>query len=185
MTLTARAHTIIQVCVTLLMALTFTVGLTSVGRADDELTTIYIVRHAEKEKLKRGEKDPPGPGLTDAGRKRAETLAVMMKDAGVKAIYINNYLRTQQTAEPTARETGAKVSEIKDAAETIRAIRKEDAIHTFLIVGRSNTVDDLGSELGVTIPTLNETQYDRMFIVRMRGDKVELETSRYGEKSPD
>lgn len=185
MTITARVNGLIQVCLALVIALTFAMALPAKSVAEDEVTTIYIVRHAEKDKLNPGEKEPPGPGLTDAGRKRAETLAAIMKDVGVKAIYVNDYLRTQKTAEPTERDTGAPVFQIKDPAETVKHVLKSHRGQTVLIVGRTTTVDDLGRALKVRIPTLRETQYDQMFIVRWTAGKSDLETRKYGEKSPD
>jgi len=43
-------------------------------------STIFIVRHAEKT----GGDDPE---LSEAGRARAESLATVLKDAGITAIY--------------------------------------------------------------------------------------------------
>jgi phosphohistidine phosphatase SixA len=185
MTITARAKGLIQVCLTFAIAVSFAMALPVPSLAEDEVTTIYIVRHAEKDKLKPGEKEPPGPGLTDAGRKRAETLASIMKDAGVKAIYVNDYLRTQKTAEATKRDTGADLFQIKDPVETVKHALEHYRGQTVLIVGRTTTVDDLGHALNVSIPTLRETQYDRMFIVRWKESESDLETREYGERSPD
>ena len=43
------------------------------------------------------------PDLSDAGRARAESLANVLKDAGITAIYATELKRTQQTAAPLAR----------------------------------------------------------------------------------
>lgn len=185
MKITAYAHAFVQACLTLVVALIFVMAIAATGFADEEVTTIYIVRHAEKGKLKSGEKDPPGPDLTDAGRKRADTLAALMNDADVKAIYVNDYLRTQKTAEQTAIKTGAPVFQINDPAETVKDALKNYHGKTILIVGRTVTVDNLGVALKVEIPTLEDKQYDQMFIVRWTASKSELEADTYGEKSPD
>ena len=59
---------------------------------------IFIVRHAEK--VASTGRDPD---LSDAGRARAESLAKMLKDAGITSIYVTDLKRTQQTAEPLAK----------------------------------------------------------------------------------
>src|SRR5205823_9140645 len=61
-------------------------------------STIFIVRHAEK-----AASGGDNPDLSEAGRARAETLASMLKDAGVSAIYVTEFKRTQQTAAPLAK----------------------------------------------------------------------------------
>ena len=59
-------------------------------------STIFFVRHAEKAQ---GE----DPDLTEAGRARAESLASLLKDTGISAIYTSEVKRTQQTAAPLAK----------------------------------------------------------------------------------
>src|SRR5205085_354526 len=61
-------------------------------------STIFIVRHAEK--AQGGGDDPV---LSEAGQARAESLANLLKDAGISAIYTSEVKRTQQTAAPLAR----------------------------------------------------------------------------------
>src|SRR5262245_27425846 len=61
---------------------------------------IFIVRHAERaDGDMRNEKDPP---LSTAGEARAEKLATMLADADIKAIYVSEFRRTQDTARPLA-----------------------------------------------------------------------------------
>ena len=59
-------------------------------------STIFLVRHAEK-------KTGDDPDLTKAGHARAESLAKMLKDADITAIYTSEVKRTQQTAAPLAK----------------------------------------------------------------------------------
>src|SRR5258708_35799448 len=57
------------------------------------LTTVIVVRHAEK----KIEPDNPDPDLTPTGEARAAELARMFGDAGVNAIFATLYKRTKQT----------------------------------------------------------------------------------------
>src|SRR3954454_24752637 len=76
----------------------FAVSLLS-SRAEAQ-KVIYIVRHAEKETTGT---DPP---LSLTGKKRADALAELLKNANIKAIYTCDALRTQQTAKPLATASG-------------------------------------------------------------------------------
>src|SRR5215813_10050359 len=61
-------------------------------------TTVIIVRHAEKAATPVD--DPP---LSAAGETRAKALWDVVKDAGVDAIITTQFVRTKETAEPTAK----------------------------------------------------------------------------------
>jgi len=62
---------------------------------------VVVVRHAEK-----AANDPKDPDLSPTGQARAETLARMLKDAGVTAIFTSEFKRTQETAAPTSKSIG-------------------------------------------------------------------------------
>ena len=57
---------------------------------------VVIVRHAEK-----AANDPKDPDLSEAGRERAQTLARILKDGHITAIFTTEFKRTQETAAPT------------------------------------------------------------------------------------
>lgn len=58
---------------------------------------VVIVRHAEK--ATNGGSDPD---LSPAGRARGDTLAGILKDAGITAIFTSEFKRTKETAAATA-----------------------------------------------------------------------------------
>lgn len=124
--------------------------------------TIFLVRHAEK--VTTG--DTKDPDLSEAGRARAESLATMLKDAGITAIYATEFKRTQQTAEPFARATGIKTT-IMPAKETESLIAKlKAAPGNSLVVAHSNTLPEILKALGVTDPPqIDEADYDNLFIL--------------------
>ena len=66
-----------------------------IGPAAASATTIVVVRHAEK-----STDDPRDPSLSAAGQQRAQDLRIALKDAGVSDVYVTQYKRTRQTAEP-------------------------------------------------------------------------------------
>ena len=139
-----------------------------------KVTTVYLVRHAEKAAT-----PPADPPLTDAGTARAQGLARILEKAGIKAIYASQYLRTKHTAEPLAQRLGIPSTIIpikmdtmspnvippqylKDVVDRIYANSGDNV----LIVGHSNTIPALIKELeGDIVPTIAETEYGDLFVV--------------------
>jgi broad specificity phosphatase PhoE len=124
-------------------------------------STIFIVRHAEK-----AQSGGDDPDLSEAGRARAESLANLLKDAAISAIYTSEVKRTGQTAaplakilhrEPTivpAKDVGALVAKLKDSSGNV------------LVVGHSNTIPDVIKALGITTPiNIADNDYDNLFVV--------------------
>jgi phosphohistidine phosphatase SixA len=143
---------------------------------EPKVTTVYLVRHAEK--AAEPAADPP---LLESGIKRAEELARKLGKAGIKTIYTSQYLRTQQTAEPLAKQLGiaATVIPVKMSATNPRELSPEyltemaERVYSnsggiVLIVGHSNTVPEIIKALGVpTAPAIEETVFDDLFIVQV------------------
>src|SRR6266567_7583690 len=68
--------------------------------AADAAPVVFVVRHAEKAK---GEGNDPQ--LSPAGHERANALSRILKDWQITAIFVTEFIRTQETAAPTAKET--------------------------------------------------------------------------------
>lgn len=129
-------------------------------------TTVIVVRHAEKAAEPAG--DPP---LVAAGSARADALAEMLKDAGIKAIVSTEFQRTRMTVAPIAAKLGL-TTEIASARAPQHAKMVADSIlakhrgQTVLVVGHSNTVPDIIAALGAPKPdAICDTSYDNLFIV--------------------
>ncbi len=148
-------------------------GLAVVPQSDFKVTTVYLVRHAEKAAAPAA--DPP---LTEAGTKRAEELARTLGKAGIKTISTSQFLRTQATAEPLTKQLGIPntMIPVKMDSKNPRQLSPDylkqisDLIATsdgnVLIVGHSNTVPELIKALGGDIvPTIDDATYDDLFVV--------------------
>ena len=129
--------------------------------------TVILVRHAEK-----------APGtiadvpISPAGQCRAEGLARILADAGVKKIYATEFIRTQQTAEPLAKKLGIQTEKItsEDVTGLVTKLRSGSAVGTALVVGHSNTVPDIINRLGAgKVPPIAEGEFDRLFVVTLTG----------------
>jgi len=129
--------------------------------------TIFLVRHAERADTAPGVSPTMGadPDLSEAGRARAESLATVLKDARITAIYVTEYKRTQQTAAPLAKTLGLTVNVVTaDAAAVVKQLQA--AKGNVLVIGHSNTVPDVIKGLGVTAPvTIGDDEFDHLFIV--------------------
>lgn len=129
---------------------------------------IFLVRHAERADTGTG--TPPmmatDPDLSEAGRARATSLAAMLKDAGVSAIFVTEFKRTQQTAAPLAKALGITPTVVpaKDASGLAGRLKK--ARGNLLVVGHSNTIPEVIAAIGVAEPvSIGDTEFDKLFIV--------------------
>jgi phosphohistidine phosphatase SixA len=137
---------------------------------------IFLVRHAERAQSAPSDATttggaamtaaPDDPPLSTAGHERAARLAAMLRSANIRYIYATEFLRTRQTAAPTAQarhlETVSLPSNNSDAIVTqVRQVKGN-----VLIVGHSNTVPGLLKGLGIKDDiTIGDTEYDNLFIV--------------------
>jgi broad specificity phosphatase PhoE len=144
-------------------------------------TTIYLVRHAEKADTSRD------PALSAAGHARARTLAHVLTDAGLDAIFVTDTQRSRETAAPTAAATGLSPAQYEggDAAALAARIAADHDGHQVLVVGHSNTLDDIAAAFGIAgLADLEESQFDRLYVVRQGAGGGELVRLRYGTATP-
>jgi phosphohistidine phosphatase SixA len=137
---------------------------------------VYLVRHAERADsgTMAATTMATDPDLSDAGKARAEALAAMLKDAGIKAIYTTEYKRTQQTAAPLAKALGIQPTAVpaREMAALVEKL-KAGSVNA-LVVGHSNTVGETIAALGIPEPVkIGDTEFDNLFIV-VRGEKPSL-----------
>ncbi len=134
---------------------------------------IFLLRHAE-----RGDQSPD-PGLTLAGEMRAHRLAWMLQDAGITAIYVTEWARTNKTAEPLANKLSLKLIKIKadESKKLIEQIKADKSDGKALIINHSNTLPDLLLQLGAARQiTFTEYDYDRLFVLTPRKDDYSVFT---------
>jgi phosphohistidine phosphatase SixA len=135
--------------------------LCQMAAAQQNVRTIFLVRHAEKASAAA---DAP---LSAEGEKRAQCLAGMLKDAGIKQIYVTDVLRTQQTAAPLASALKIKptILPAKDSNGLIKNLAYAGG-GNILVVGHSDTVPFVIARLqGGTVAPIGENEYDRMFVM--------------------
>jgi 2,3-bisphosphoglycerate-dependent phosphoglycerate mutase len=151
----------------------------------------YVVRHAEKAIVTKDSSGftPANPPLSEPGQVRAIVLREELKNEHIGYIFSTNYNRTIATAKPLSELKNIAIenySPSKDSLDAfiarLRSINKKNV----LVVGHSNTVDDIVNKLtGQTnIPgDLKDSDYDNLYIIRKRKRKMEFSQRKYGYPS--
>jgi broad specificity phosphatase PhoE len=122
---------------------------------------ILLVRHAERPPTSAPTDDPP---LTDAGKARAERLATVIAEAGVRAIYTTRFRRTQETAKPAADRLRLTPIVESDTDSLVAALR-ERGDDTVLVVGHSDTLPDVIKAFGGPAVTVGDDDFDDLFVL--------------------
>ena len=145
-------------------------------------TTYYVVRHAEKAApTSNMTSDVP---LSEEGAQRAVALKDVLSDKDIRYIYSTNTIRTISTAKPLSETTGIPIQiyDAKDSAFTgrLKTLPKGNV----LIVGHSNTVDDI--VYGITgrklFTDLKDDRYGDLFTIVRRGKrKFEFTQNHFGK----
>lgn len=143
--------------------------------------SVILVRHAERADTASGGAPTMAsdPDLSKTGHARAARLARILRDAGITAIYVSEFKRTQQTAAPLAKAIGVTPTVIRadESADLLKRLRS--ATGHVLVVGHSNTVPGIAAALaGVKPFTIEDGEYDNLLVVS-RGSKVPLLRLRY------
>ena len=165
----------IKTIVLLLAVLTLVAACKESGKinvAEKENTSVYyFIRHAEKD---RSDPTNKNPSLTIQGLERANKWAVFFKDKNIAAVYSTNYIRTQQTALPIAKEQNLEI-----ISYTAKELISEKFIannkgKNIVIVGHSNTTPELvNSLLGEKkYEDIADSENNNVFIVTLNKNKT-------------
>ena len=141
--------------------------------------SVYIVRHAEKA----ADNMSGDVALSEAGQQRAETLREALKSEKIAEIYSTNTVRTRSTAQPVADYVGQPVQTYGPMPDSAFISLLGSKKRNILVVGHSNTVDDIANRLcGRTVVPgdLPDSEYDNLFVVKVRGKKTSFERKKYG-----
>lgn len=144
------------------------------AQATGDITTIILVRHAEK-----GDDGTSDPDLSEAGKDRAKHLAIILNDTKIDAIYSTNYKRTKNTVTQLAEKKGIEIHHYEPMKnEVIDEILKKHRGGTVVIVGHSNTTPWTANFLLGTEEVQNfyDDEYDNLLIVSFleRGKAAKL-----------
>lgn len=140
----------------------------------------YIVRHAEKEaQASNMSTDVP---LSPLGKERAAALKSTLSNKKIKNIFSTNTIRTKTTVTPISEAAGVKI-EIYDPRDTSFVTHLKKIKGDILVVGHSNTVDDMVNKLTGErlLQDLPDSAYGDLFIIKKKGKKYSYSKSHFGK----
>jgi len=135
----------------------------------ENITTYYLIRHAEKDI---SDKTNRNPSLTDKGIERAHNWAEILKNINIDAVYSTNYIRTKNTAKPTALSHKLETIIYDVRNFDFDKFKKETIGKNILIVGHSNTTPMFANALlgKDNYKNLDESVYTNLYIITITGD---------------
>lgn len=143
-------------------------------------TTVYLVRHAEKEISNPNDQDPD---LTSVGLKRAEDLKAYLEDVSFDAFFSTPYKRNQKTISPLAQGRPIQFYEAHDFTKLRDRILTDFKGKTVLVVAHSNTVLPIIEAFGARKPfdEIGDNEYDNIFKLRVSGKgKATVQAKKFG-----
>jgi 2,3-bisphosphoglycerate-dependent phosphoglycerate mutase len=123
---------------------------------------IFLVRHAEQSA------ETDDPELTEAGKKRAKTLASALKDVGINVIYTSERRRAIQTAEPTEKllNIASKRLALRDLDGLVDRLRNQHTQDRVLVISHHLALPRLLKALGHPAEvTIALHEYDNLFVL--------------------
>jgi broad specificity phosphatase PhoE len=130
--------------------------------AADAQQAVYLVRHADRLD------DSADTALSAAGEARAASLAALLRDAGITAIYTSEYRRTINTAQPLA--AALKLTPVtvpaRDLNALVKRVKESSGKDVVLIVGHDKTVPDILKSFGYPGEVrIGSAEYDKLFVL--------------------
>lgn len=144
------------------------------------VTTVYLVRHAEKDTA-----NPADPALSAAGAARALALRQTLLKRGPVALFTTDTKRTRATLGPLAEalKIEPQVYDPRLGRDLADRIEKEYRGKTVVVVGHSNTLLPFIDDFGATRPVeeIADHEYEYLFTVRlMDGATPTVDVRGYG-----
>ena len=148
------------------LVLAFSVLFISLNSYSQEITTYYFIRHAEKLRI---DKTDRNPNLNDDGLKRAEAWKEVFSTISFDAVYSTDYSRTKLTAKPTADSKNLPLLLYSPSNMYSDAFKNKTKGKTVLVVGHSNTTNVFANKvLGVEkYDKINDSNNSNLYIVTL------------------
>lgn len=152
----------------------------------------YIVRHAEKAVPSPGNtmSSPNNPPLSEAGEQRAIQLREQLSNKKIELIYSTHTIRTEATAEPLRQLKNLTITNYGPFPDSAFINKLKGLNKNVLIVGHSNTVDDIVNGLTGRRSVdgdLADSEYDNLFVVtyNAKGKFKKYSRKKFGKNSQE
>ena len=118
--------------------------LTSFYSYSQECSSFYLIRHAEKLRIDKSERNPK---LNEKGILRAEKWKEVFKNINLDKIYSTDYYRTIETANPTSKSQNIDITIYSPSNIDYKNFKEINKGKKVLIVGHSNTIPNFVNAL--------------------------------------
>ena len=149
-----------------------------------EITTFYLIRHAEKDRS-----DPQNldPELNQDGLGRAMHWAEILDEVALDAIYTTDYERTSMTAAPAAVKQNITVQYYDPGTLDVEQFKQENLGKNVLVVGHSNSTPALANDLlgDYRYSDMDDSDNGSLFIVQVIGDQTWSSRLHFNCNCPD
>jgi phosphohistidine phosphatase SixA len=148
---------------------------------------VFALRHADR---------TPAGDLSAAGLERAELLARMLAESGIRTAYCSDAIRTQRTMDPLKALRGSDLEIVivpTDSAggidghvqEIVAKVKALPGDAVAAVVGHSNTVGPIIEGLtGRQIAKIEDHEFDKLFVLSTPGaGTATVAPTRYGKAS--
>ena len=122
-------------------------------KPSEECSNIYLIRHAEKVRTIKSDRDPD---LSNKGFLRAENWKRFFIDKNISRIYSTNYKRTIKTAIPLAENNNLEILIYSSDDIVYETFLKLNEGENTLVIGHSNTIPEFVNNL------INEDYYEQI-----------------------
>ena len=138
---------------------------------ENEVTTYYFIRHAEKVRTDSANKNP---SLTEKGKSRAKHWSVVFKNVAFNLIYSTNYKRTIQTTTPTSADKNLEIQFYNPRELYNEEFKTTTKGKTVLVVGHSNTTPLFVNKIlkKEKYPDIDDTNNSNLYIVTITNNTI-------------
>ena len=140
-------------------------------KPSEECSNIYLIRHAEKVRANKSDRDPD---LSNKGFLRAENWKKFFIDKNISKIYSTNYKRTIKTVKPLAENNSLDIILYSSDDVIYETFLKSSIGENTLVVGHSNTIPGFVNELIEEdyYEQINDTVNSNLYIVKKCPEEI-------------
>ena len=136
----------------------------------EEMTTYYLIRHAEKDRTNKANRNP---NLNEKGQERVKIWTNYFENIDLDAVYSTQFKRTMQTAKTIAGNKSLEIQNYDPLKMYDAVFQKETKEKKVLIVGHSNTTPSFVNKIlgEKKYKNMNDRDNSPLYIVTIKGDE--------------
>ena len=152
--------------ISLLLIVLCTVSVQAQDPSEDVVTSLYFIRHTEKDRSNPSEKDPD---LVTEGILRAARWGLVFDHIDFDAIYSTDYKRTRNTALPITEQKNRSLTLYSPKNFNPLAFLKQNRGKTVLVVGHSNTTPSMVNAIigQEAYNQIEDSNYANLYIIHI------------------